>query len=399
MDSEDYVCCNCIGDRYLRKEIVNAGLIKSCSYCDGDQAEVIEFNELADRVGAIYREFYDVGDDGVSFDDDGRPCPIVQGDEPSYIVCEIIMAETIDISDDIVDKLSGEEGDEVRKGCGSPMFDSGLYYARINVVEYEHEGKWELFSEIIKHGSRFFSSESKEILEDIFEGIGSFKSPSGKKVIRKIKGKEVFRARKVKTNQDMEAIYKAPREELSSPPAKLVANGRLNPQGISVFYGAMDKGTCLAELRLAVGEKAVCGKFQISSSTKVIDFTTLTKAFHNLSFFDPQYREKFDRFEFLNGFEKIISKPFSPEDTNLEYLPIQAMTEYLSTELGVEAIIFSSAQRGGKGKNIAILKPKIKVGSKKGNLIFEKGSLSLHEIKSVKYQHSEDDLEQYLRSE
>lgn len=146
--------------------------------------------------------------------------------------------------------------------------------------------------------------------------------------------------------------------------------------------------------------KAICGEFELVKKLKVFDFTTLNivSTSQSLSHFDPDYGTKLSQSEFMKDFEQIISQPFSPEDTNLEYLPIQALTEYLSHELKIDAIIYSSAQRGMETNNIAILNPLVLDGenSVEANLAFKDGSLSIHEITAVEYKYSHDDLQGYI---
>ncbi|MGI2002244.1 RES domain-containing protein [Shewanella frigidimarina] len=413
MDSEDYVCCNCIGDRYLKREIEDADLVKKCSYCDGDEAEVIEFDELAQRIEEIYREFFIPGNEVSRFFGDSDRLEYSQeGDDPQCIIDEMLQSDDHTLVDDILSKLSGDEEYAVIKDCETAMFDSCSCYTRVYTGKREHQNKWEEFTKVIKHSSRFFSSEAKSLLDDIFRDIGKFNSNKGHKPIRTIDGDEIFRARRFTTDEEIIKINESPEKELAAPPSHMAPNGRLSPLGIPVLYGAFDYETCLAELRLAVGDRAICGKFEVFKPLRILDVSLLRDAFIELSFFDPEFETKCSQMEFLNDFEIIISKPYSPEEIDLEYLPMQVMTEYLTryVEGGIDAIVFSSAQKGMRTKNIAILKPRVEGDNRlpddhfyfdgeacEPNLRFVTGSLSIHQITAVEYKHSNDDLNAYLR--
>jgi hypothetical protein len=70
-----------------------------------------------------------------------------------------------------------------------------------------------------------------------------------------------------------------------------------------------------------------------------------------------------EQWTFMQNFRHEIAKPISPDDEHLDYIPTQAVAEYLLNEYelkkkgevaNIEAIIFRSAQHPA-GKNIALL--------------------------------------------
>jgi hypothetical protein len=175
-----------------------------------------------------------------------------------------------------------------------------------------------------------------------------------------------------------------------------------------MFYGAFDQDTCISELRPAVGETIVCGAFRETKPLRVFDFTVLNEVYSELSMFDPDYPEKLSQLSFLRSFESIISKAFLPHDTTLEYLPLQAMTEYLSrfVDGGVDALIYPSAQREGVKQNIVVFDGLIRTKeteeflvfetSSKPLLVFIEESMTVHKIKSVEYRQTDESLKDYI---
>ena len=147
-----------------------------------------------------------------------------------------------------------------------------------------------------------------------------------------------------------------PYQELIAPPNHLAPTGRMNPAGISVFYGALDRDTCLSELRLPVGDVAVSGKFELLKPLTVMDLSVLSDVYKELSLFDPDFEGKAGHLKFLRRFEEEVSRPIYPGDELLEYVPTQVLVEYLANyhDPNIDALIYSSTQTDGAGKNIAI---------------------------------------------
>jgi hypothetical protein len=133
----------------------------------------------------------------------------------------------------------------------------------------------------------------------------------------------------------------------------------MNPRWISMFYGALDADTCVAEIRAPVGSAVVIGKFEIIRPLRLLDL----EAFRHLiveraSFFDPGFRRLRDKASFLGRLVNIMSRPAMPNDEDFQYLPTQAVAEYLSEKIepGLDGLIFPSSQRGGTGENIVLFR-------------------------------------------
>ncbi len=55
----------------------------------------------------------------------------------------------------------------------------------------------------------------------------------------------------------------------------------MNAPGISVFYGALDEATCIAEARAPVGSHVVVAKFHLLRPVRLLDFDALTPTSSN----------------------------------------------------------------------------------------------------------------------
>jgi hypothetical protein len=137
----------------------------------------------------------------------------------------------------------------------------------------------------------------------------------------------------------------------------------MNPSGITAFYAAFDLETCIAELRPSVGSIVLGAQFDIISPLWVLDTTRFAGTFKEPNLFSKDHIKRTAQWRFMQRFMQEIAQPISPNDEHLDYIPTQAVAEYLLNHhefhLGgqkhrIEAIIYRSAQHP-TGKNIVIL--------------------------------------------
>jgi len=137
----------------------------------------------------------------------------------------------------------------------------------------------------------------------------------------------------------------------------------MNAAGIGALYGSFDRKTCIAELRSPVGGEAVIGKFEILRPIRVLDLTILETASARLSYFRPDFLEKYAYDEFVRGFHAEIKKAIIQGRETLEYLPMQFVCEYLWTqaEPKFDGLIYGSSQLSNGANNIVLFSHAIDV--------------------------------------
>jgi hypothetical protein len=147
-----------------------------------------------------------------------------------------------------------------------------------------------------------------------------------------------------------------PDREIGSPPAIHANAGRMNARGISVFYGANDPKVALAEVRPPVGSQVAVGRFEIVRPIRLLDLTALSNVATRGSVFDPSLVDRLERTIFLRNLSRRITFPVMPDDELFEYLPTQAIADFLATEATppLDGIIFPSVQVAGDALNIAL---------------------------------------------
>lgn len=381
MDGTQHVCINCIDDGVVKRWIEDLSSTAACSYCE-ENALAVDLKTLSEWVDKAYKECF-MPNNSYGFDD----C----GDSPEYII-SMMLNSSDDIGSDVASYLSASEARDVSQGS-DPMYDAGQSYVHQDINGVDHHGLWQAFCQSIKHESRFFSLSAKDFLDNIFHGIEEHLTYHDEKLIYYIRLDNVYRARRAGSKSELDKILADPECELYAPPESVAPNGRMNANGISIFYGAFDSETCLAEVRLAVGEIAVVAAFSSSEALKVFDATKLDHLSNNLSYFASDYLMRSSQIVFLSEFQQVISRPVMPSTESLDYLPTQAMTEYLATFKGVDAILFSSSQTSGK--NAAVLVSKIKLDSRGDFVKYEErqkplslieDSVCIHKIQSVRYE-------------
>ena len=332
-----FICIDCIGDKYLRNIASKKVELGKCSYC-GKNNPVIRLNNLAIIVDSYIRKYHEEAETEEVFDDStGSYVPVSSGislEEILNFECEIKEEPAEDLSKTL------EEMYTYKDDKGKDFYNFYSYYPK-DFSSEEYSKKWNDYCRKIKHESRFFNESAKELLKRIL--VGKKKEELSILEIGPTTGIiTIYRARVVYSAKSAREIQKNPKELLGSPtPNKAKAN-RMNPEGIRVFYGAMSEKTTIAEVRPTVGSLAVVGKFEVIRKLKLIDLSKV--GYETLHIFHPNYEEEAQRKKFLRKFQSLISRPINPADEPLEYIPTQAISEYVYNTLKLDGILYGSTQ-------------------------------------------------------
>ena len=219
---------------------------------------------------------------------------------------------------------------------------------------------WRAFRNEVQTRARFFSPNAEKILDRIFGDLSTLRTHDGKPVIGEIGPTDddrfVWRARTAQSIDQLKAILKTPTSTMGPPPSKLTPGGRMNAQGIPVFYGAMDAETCISEIRPPVGSYVVVARFEFIQPVCLLDLDVLADVDVKGSLFDPNFGVRLTRAAFLRYLVREISRPVMPQDEAFEYLPTQAVAEYLANKVNpyLDGIIFRSSQTGEEDRNLVL---------------------------------------------
>lgn len=338
-----YLCRNCINDQPLSDTIERESLWENdapCSYCESAEP-TISIDQLAQIVIDPLRSYLEIGDEPPSYYGGYAQ----EGELLHYVIQDELGIDEPPAAD-LVTALIEKDPYDPRDG-DMPFFQSDQLYQRIDLSPWDYQESWNEFSARIKHFRRFFDDETRISIARIFGDPGSERALAlpiieigpGTRV------ETVFRARRAETKQDIEDILEEPSKNLGSPPPAITPAGRMNAAGIPVFYGALSKETAISEVRPYVGSMVVVGCFAPTETMHILDLSRIGLGFTG-SFFAPDYEDRATRLRFLESFHSIISRPVSPNNETLEYLPTQVVAEYVSNVLGIDGILFASAQVG-----------------------------------------------------
>lgn len=360
------VCFACIGEQYLRGEIRGMGKRAKCSYC-GKTRRSYSVGELAERIETTFEQHYirtsDQPNDYQSM--------LLHDRESSYewyrrgepVTDAIMNAADIpqQAAEDIQKVLEDKHDDlELAQMGEETEFADDSHYEEKGASDEVWQEDWRSFENSLKTEARFFSRTAANHLTSIFDGIDELRTRDERRLVVDAgpgtNFHTLYRARVFQSDDKLEAALCRPDTQLGSPPALLAAAGRMNARGISVFYGANDQKTAIAEVRPPVGSQVVVAQFEIVRKLRLLDLTAVSDVRVTGSIFDLGLAGRMERAVFLRSLSSRITRPVMPDDELFEYLVTQAVADFLATESSVpiDGIVFPSVQAAGDVLNVVL---------------------------------------------
>ena len=261
-------------------------------------------------------------------------------------------------------------------------------YKEIN--EFNNPEDWQGFTKYLSETNRFILSYYWEKFVD------NILRTARKRTKTLEKNKELVRARIgtswIESDDGEEQPYPISPHEMGPPPKQIAKAGRSNSEGIPFLYLATKIETAVAEIRPWIGSEVTIGFFKILSNLRIVDTSNdkPKSAFSlyelvNIGEEDSGIRKKpnhsytsAEKEEYVWGnINSAFSKPISPNDSPLKYLPTQYLSEKLKTE-GYDGVAYRSSL-SQEGHNIALFDPQ------KAKCV----RCRMYEIKRVKYDFKE----------
>ncbi|WP_454241418.1 RES family NAD+ phosphorylase [Pseudomonas sp. HLS-6 TE3448] len=258
------VCFKCVMDKFLGGQIERKGTSTCCSLC-GAKRRSVPLSEIVTRVEAVLQLHIGQGDFDFRWRGDG-PEQYQRGDTIEYWVSEVFGCDNTDsIVRAVCDKLTS--------------YDEDVNYSQLPSMPNDIRYQWGEFQEGIKHGNRFFNESAKAFLGWLFKDLSKYSASSDEHAVVRVltpdNAPPIYRARTCVTSGSLSEITANPARNLGAPPKDRAGEGRMNPAGVPAFYGALERLTCIAELRPPVGGTVVSGEFRLNSDVRVLDFTRL----------------------------------------------------------------------------------------------------------------------------
>jgi len=304
------------------------------------------------------------------------------------------VGECYGLDQEIVEAVMDAEHVDPRDGDAA-FFDDSENYESVGVSIREYLSEWRSVEKELKGARRFFSSHAKDFFDRLFRDVEKMETWSVEEkqyesVVRVFpNGSKIYRARKIDRAQ-LEPFYKEPLRFVGPPTSPLA--GRMNVEGIVVFYGAMDFETCLAELRPPLGGMTALIAVETTTSLTLLDFTRLEKSWRILSYFQPDFSAEAERNAFLRHLHTIVSQPVVPGRES-DYLVTQTLAEYLAHvhKYPLDGILFRSVQRKD-GINVVLFAKSDgdgKTSASRFPLKYVNDSFKVYSTKAIEYTHSE----------
>ncbi|MBU0730400.1 MAG: RES family NAD+ phosphorylase [Proteobacteria bacterium] len=363
---EQKICCDCVGEDFLGDQISNTGKNATCSYC-AEKEKCISVEELSERIETAFDQHY--------YRTSDQPTPLqysmLSDRESNYewyregqeVVMAIMDAASIPekAASDIQKILEEKYDDFDSAAMGEETeFSPDSHYEESGVDGGRWWADWEEFQRSLKTESRFFNRSASSLLEEVFNGIDSMRTQGGRALIvdagPDTEFTEVYRARSFQLNERLVESLGRPDMHLGSPPSTEARAGRMNADGISVFYGSNNPETALAEIRPPVGCQVAVARFSFIQQIRLLDLTALSNVTTTGSIFDPTYIDLLEQTMFLRNLSSLITIPVMPDHETLEYLATQAIADFLATENAplLDGILFPSVQTPDEGLNFVL---------------------------------------------
>jgi len=359
------ICSSCVGDSFLRKKIDDEGEEALCYYCKGER-KTFSIDQLADEIETAFESHYA----RTSPDPDGYESAMLSDRESSYewerhgeeVLWAIAEAANIDQepAEDVLSVLEDRHSDWESAKMGEECpFDKNSYYELKDHDCGEFTAKWSAFERGLKTEARYFSRSAQATLNEIFADLPFSLASNGAPAITTIGPdaslKFLYRARVFAAEEEklVEAL-KYPWRHLGPPPMHAASAGRMNARGISVFYGAVEAATAMAEVRPPVGSQVAVAKFAITRPLRLLNLDALKSLTPSGSIFDPKYLREIQRAKFMEILSRRIARPVMPTEEAFEYLATQAVADYLATEQNLDGIVFPSVQVGHASLNVVL---------------------------------------------
>ncbi len=364
--SETPICSECVGDSFLSNEISQHGKRRECLYC-GSKGPTYTLSEMADRIEEAFEHHYArTPENPDAFQWAAMKDPEIdynwerQGEQTVYAImnaANIPEAAAADLQRILAERHSDLESAQMGE---ETEFAGDAYYEDVAPNDSEWRASWNSFERSVKTEARFFSRAAAQQLGALFDDIDRLRTFRDVPLVvdagPHTQFTHFYRARAFQADSMIELALKRPDRELAAPPANLATAGRMNANGIATFYGATTPHIALSEVRPPVGSQVMVARFEVIRPLRLLDLNALKQVHVEGSIFDPRYARELGRMTFLRRLCDRMARPVMPDDQNFEYLPTQAVADYLATEgrVPLDGILFPSVQAGNEGLNVVL---------------------------------------------
>jgi len=337
------VCPDHSEDDSLQQWVNDHAIASECDFCErsGRGAIAADLGQFAQHVfRSLLLDYGLVDDEGIPYDgaEGGYQAPVLD-------TMDVLIDEGLAIHDGLLQCLVGAwQGQAwMKRGEWWLTEDQALAYG------------WSHFREVVLTERRFwFHLAARDRHEPSAIPPGELLPSIGIAIEHArltrplLPGSRLFRAQTHHPDEHLEGA-----ERLGSPPADNAASNRMSAAGISIFYGAQDPDTTIAEVRNAETDPQrsaiTIGVFEVLKGLRIVDLSAIPEPpglFHPDAYARPALR-------FLRDFAEDLSRGVSRDRLeHVDYVPTQVVAEWLRYEFApdgrpIDGIAYRSAQTPG----------------------------------------------------
>ena len=314
-------CSECFSDTQIRRMITAAAQIGNCDFCGKENVPICNIDESSDVVDLI-----------------AEVLNIYEDDETGELLTSTVINDwsifrkELSSSSKLVDAFcariyEGEQNPNMRK-----VSIPSNYVSEYGVFSGH---SWSEFSAALKDKKRFHNSYFR---------ADQFAAFLGYSITRYSKGSELFRAR---ISDKPEGFLQS---QMGQPPAGKRRAGRVNPEGIGVLYLTSDEETALREVRASAFDYVTIGIFKLKKDINVVNISALNSI--SPAVYSSGIESLAANIKVFSDMAKEIAKPLRRNDSPLEYLPTQYITEFIKSK-NYSGVSYTSTMGTG-GTNIAV---------------------------------------------
>ena len=329
-------CVNCFNDKTVKDHIIQRGEIGDCGFCYSQSVYCIEPSDL-EQLFLPLVQLYDIVEGFMPMEDlkewQGQFIwERLNEDWDVFAFYDYGQQEALVRA--IFASMDHPKEDGFQH-LHSYVVRQGEYWGDEDEVSDKMGEEWDDFCNEIKFGNRYFPT--KEINTDLLSELLSYLE-----YVVEV-GCVLIRARLSERGTLLAC------SEMGRPPINRSQHGRANPRGIPYLYLSSDSVTAIAEIRPDSGERVTVADFVVKEPIHAVDLRN--------PIIDDPFRFGYN-LEFMCTYLKFVrrlgaelSKTVSPQEAELEYIPLQYICEFMK-KMGFDGVLYRSSV--AEGHNLAV---------------------------------------------
>lgn len=320
----DYaLCLSHVADEHLLRRLLVSAEEGRCEICTAigrpQVGSVVNFERLAQVVYDTILRSHD--NHGFYVDGEQILGPLTTGEVAASLLADAIELDVLDAVTETVASLIHED------------LDWFVPYDMDHEAGVEFE--WNDFEDSIKHESRMLTAprraQPNSAAEKNYAFVRSLLVLAEERVglIRTCqRGTKLYRARIDRDARELESKAKrAPARELGAAPRDRASAGRMNAQGVAMFYVALDAATACAEVAAhSPYDEVVLGTFVVQQPLRILDLTAVPPT--RSIFDDSPMQDGDERLNSLGFYVERITQPVILDGNHpVDYAPTQVLTD------------------------------------------------------------------------